>query len=340
MNWNYFIKRFGQAVLTLAATITLSFVLYHAMPGSPAESLKNVILSQQAASGSGTVDLERLNRMVSMYTNIQPDEPLHVQYYQYIHQIVIEGSLGTSIYENKPVTELIFERVPWSMFISVYALTIGYSLSILIGSVMAYTEKSRFDSVSSSIIIGLNSVPYYIVGLLLIYVLAIQNEFFPYGGRVGSNVAAGFNVTFMQSIIWHAVLPVVSMSMLGLGGALTMRGNAVRVLGEDYLRVATLRGLRRSRIATQYVGRNAILPMYTQFMIGIAGVFSSAVIVEQIFTYPGVGLLMYNAIQTQDYPLLMGSLIIFTTVTVIGIFIADVTYGFVDPRISAGGSDE
>lgn len=333
-------KRFGQAVLTLVATVTLSFVLYHAMPGSPAESLQNVILSQQASTGGGTVDIERLNRLVALYTNVQPDEPLYVQFYQYFSSIILEQDLGTSIYESKPVTTLIFERVPWSMFISVYAMVVGYSLSILIGAVMAFKEKSRFDSVSSTIIIGLNSIPYYIVGIILIYFLAIQYSMFPYGGRVSSSVDPGFNLAFMQSIVYHGALPILSMSMLGLGGALTMRGNSVRVLGEDYLRVASLRGLRDSRIATQYVGRNAILPMYTQFMIGIAGVFSSAVIVEQIFSYPGVGLLMYSAIQTQDYPVLMGSLIIFTTVTVIAIFIADITYGLVDPRISAGGSNE
>ncbi|MDS0300635.1 ABC transporter permease [Halogeometricum sp. S1BR25-6] len=340
MATNYLAKRFGQAILTLVATVTLSFVLYHAMPGSPTESLKNVILSQQAGTGGSTVNLERLNRLVALYTNVQPDQPLYIQFYQYFSSIIFEQDLGTSIYENKPVTALIFERVPWSMFISVYAMVVGYSLSIVIGAVMAFKEKSRFDSVSSVVLIGLNSVPYYIVGILLIYFFAIQMSWFPYGGRVSSSVTAGFNVPFMRSIVMHAALPILSMSMLGLGGALTMRGNSVRVLGEDYLRVAKLRGLRGSRIATQYVGRNAILPMYTQFMIGIAGVFSSAVIVEQIFSYPGVGLLMYNAIQTQDYPLLMGSLIIFTTVTVVAIFIADLTYGFVDPRISAGADNE
>lgn len=339
MATNYLVKRMGQGVLTLVATISLSFVLYHAMPGSPTESLKNVILSQ-AATGGSTVNIERLNRLVALYTNVQPDQPLYVQFYQYFSSIILEQDLGTSIYENKPVTTLIFERMPWSMFISVYAMVIGYTLSILIGAVMAFKEKSRFDSVSSSILIGLNSVPYYIVGILLIYFCAIQNSWFPYGGRVSSSVTPGFNVPFMESLVLHGALPIFSMSMLGLGGALTMRGNSVRVLGEDYLRVANLRGLRDSRIATNYVGRNAILPMYTQFMIGIAGVFSSAVIVEQIFSYPGVGQLMYSAIQTQDYPVLMGSLIIFTTVTVVAIFIADVTYGFVDPRISAGGDHE
>lgn len=336
MATNYFLKRVGQAALTFVATVSLSFVLYQAMPGGPVEALKNVILSQQATTG-GTVDLDRINRLVGLYTNVQPDQPLHVQFYQYFSNIILNQDLGRSIYQNKPVTALIFERIPWSMFISVYAMVLGYAGSILIGSLMAFKEKSRFDSVTSILMILLNSVPYYIVGIVLIYFVAIQYELFPYGGRVASGLTPGFNWVYMKSIAYHAALPVFSMSMLGLGGALTMRGNAVRVLGEDYLRVAHLRGLRGSRIATQYVGRNAILPMYTQFMIGIAGVLSSSVIVERIFSYPGVGQLMFKAIQVKDYPLLMGSLIIFTTVTIVAILIADLTYGLIDPRISAGG---
>ena len=340
MATNYFVKRFGQAVLTFVVTVSLSFVLYQAMPGGPAEALKNMVLSQQAASGGSTVDLERLNRLIALYTNVQPDQPIHVQFYQYFSSIILEQDLGRSIYKNEPVTALIFQRIPWSMFISIYAMVIGYSLSIVLGAVMAYKEKSRFDSISSTIVIALNSIPYYIVGIVLIFFLAIQWGWFPYGGRAASSVTPGFNLEFMESLVRHAALPVFSMSVLGFGGALTMRGNSVRVLGEDYLRVANLRGLRNSRIATQYVARNAILPMYTQFMIGIAGVFSSAVIVEQIFSYPGVGLLMFNAIQVQDYPLLMGSLIMFTSVTIVAILIADLTYGFIDPRISAGGQNE
>ena len=333
---SYFGRRVGQAVVTFLVTVTLSFVLYQAMPGGPVEALKNAILSQQAATG-GSVNLERINRLVGLYTNIQPDEPMHVQFYQYFSSIILEQDLGTSIYKNAPVTALIFQRIPWSMFISVYALAIGYAGSIVIGAVMAFKEKSRFDSTTSVLMIVLNSIPYYIFAILLILMVAIKVEIFPYGGRAASGLQPGFTWPYMKSIAYHAVLPILSMSVLGLGGALTMRGNAVRVLGEDYLRVANLRGLRSSRIATQYVGRNAILPMYTQFMIGIAGVFSSAVIVEQIFSYPGVGLLMYRAIMVRDYPLLMGSLIIFTTVTIVAILVADLTYGFIDPRISAGG---
>lgn len=339
MRGNYFVKRVAQAALTFFATVTLTFVLYRMMPGGPAEALKNVILQQQMGAGN-TINPARVERLVAQYTNLQSDAPMYKQYIQYMSSVFLEQDLGESLYENASVTSLLAERIPWSMLISVYAMVIGYTISIMLGAVMAFKEKSRFDSISSIVVIGLNSTPYYVVGILFIFFFGIQYEFFPTGGRIGLGVEAGFNIAFMQSIAYHAALPVLSMSVLGLGTALTMRGNSIRVLGEDYLRVAKLRGLRNSRIATQYVGRNAILPMYTQFMIGIAGVLSSSVIVEEIFSYPGVGLLVYDAIQVRNYPVLMGSLIVFTLVTVVAILIADLTYGFIDPRISSGGNDE
>lgn len=337
MNRNYFIRRLGQAVITFWATVTLTFVLYHMMPGGPVESMKNIILQQLMTEQGGAVDLDRIEQLVSLYANIRPDAPLYVQYLDFWRDLLINFDMGQSFSQQEPVVDLIAERVPWSMFVSVYSLVVGYTASILLGSAMAFKEKSRFDSIMSSIMVALQSTPYYIVALLLIYWVALQHPLFPTGGRLGAGVTEGFNLDFMLSVIHHAALPIISTSLLGITGAISLRGNAIRVLGEDYLRVAELRGLRPTRIATEYVGRNAILPMYTRFMIGIAGVLSSSVILEQIFSYPGMGLLMYNAINIRDYPLLMGSLIIFTTITIIGILIADLTYGYIDPRASGGG---
>lgn len=337
MNKRYVVKRIGQSILTFWATVTLSFLLYHMMPGGPAQAMENIILQNLAQSGE-TVDMDRIQRFVKLYTNIQPDAPVHIQYLNYWESILFHLDFGTSFSKQKPVLQLMANRIPWSMFISVYALAIGYSVSILLGSAMAFKEKSRFDSITSSILTFLQSTPYYIVAIVLVYFLAIQNNILPAGGRIGSQTEAGFNATFMLSLAEHAILPVLSMSVLGITGALSLRANAIRVLGEDYLRVADLRGLRPSRMATEYVGRNAILPMYTRFMIGIAAVISSSVILEQVFSYPGMGLLMFDAIQIRDYPLLMGSLIVFTSITITGILIADLTYGFVDPRAS-GGAD-
>lgn len=339
MHPRYVLKRTGQMVLTFFVTVTFTFVLYQSMPGGPAEAMRAMILAESGQVG-GSVDLDLLNEMVEHYANVNPDKPLYVQYYDYLHSLVLQGDMGTSIYQGEPVLDLILQRAPWTMFIGVYALALGYTVSLFLGAAMAYKERSLFDSISSIGVIFLNSVPYYIFAIVLVYVLGIELSLFPINGRYGTFVDPGFTLEYMGSVVWHATLPVVSMGILATGGALTMRGNAIRVLGDDYVRVAELRGLRRSRVAMQYVGRNSVLPLYTQFMIGIAGVLSSTVVVEEIFAYNGMGKLLYDAVLLHDYPVLMGTLIVFTTITLLAIYIADLTYGYIDPRISTGDSNE
>ena len=338
MNANYLVRRLGQAVLTFLIAVTLSFSLYQLMPGGPAEAMQAAILSNVGSSGS--VSIDRINQLVNVYTNVNPNQPVYVQYYNYISDIVLRGDFGKSFYKQAPVSQLILQRLPWTVFISMYALAIGYSLSIVFGVLSAYWETSRFDSVVSSAFTTLNSIPYYIVGVLFIYVFALQYPILPRGGRITPGLSLGFDFASMWSLLTHAAMPAISMGVLATSGVLTLRGNAIRVLGEGYVRVAELRGLRDSRIVTRYIGQNSILPMYTRFMTGIAGVLSSAVIVEQIFSYPGLGLLTFTAVKTQDYPLLMGTLIVFTSIAIVGILIADLTYGFIDPRISASGDNE
>jgi peptide/nickel transport system permease protein len=186
----------------------------------------------------------------------------------------------------------------------------------------------------------LNSVPYYVGGILMLSWLAYKFGWFPTGGRYPSGVTPGFNISFILGVAHHAALPIASGFIVGFGGAaLEMRGNSIRVMGENYLRVARLRGLSETRIAVRYVGRNSILPLYTKFMIGIAAIFSSSIIMEQIFRYPGMGWYTYDALALRDYPLLMGVLMLFSTVTVLGVLIADLTYGFIDPRASQGDQE-
>ncbi|HET7324230.1 MAG TPA: ABC transporter permease, partial [Halococcus sp.] len=158
---------------------------------------------------------------------------------------------------------------------------------------------------------------------------------------VNPELAAGFNWPYISSILYHAVLPLLSTTLVGWGGtALSMRGNSISILGEDYIRVARLRGLSRRRIALRYVARNAMLPMYTGIVLAIAFMLGGSVILEQIFTYPGVGYYLFLATVSRDYPLMMGGLIMISTAVVIGVLVADLTYSKIDPRASGEGQRE
>ncbi|WP_137290788.1 ABC transporter permease [Natronorubrum halophilum] len=336
----YYWERIGHALVTLVAVTTITFALFRLMPGNPADAMRADFERRLGGRGEAA-DPEVIDQMVQVHTGFDPDKPIHLQYVDYLQDIFIHQDFGQSIQYGDPVFDILFAAMPWSVFISVYGLAFGYMANILLGAAMAYKEGSRFDSYATVMATFLNSIPYYVGALLFLAFFAYKLGWFPGGGRYNTRIDAGLNPEFMWSIIHHGTLPIMSSFIVGFGGgALSMRGNSVRILGEDYLRVARLRGISSTRIATRYVARNAILPLYTQMMIGIAAVFSSSVVLEYIFTYPGVGWYTFDAIQMRDYPLLMGSFLFFTIITLIGILIAEFTYGIVDPRAGSGGQSE
>jgi peptide/nickel transport system permease protein len=187
-------------------------------------------------------------------------------------------------------------------------------------------------------LIFLNSIPYYIYAILLLFILGFQLDWFPIGARLPEGVEPGWTLEFVSGLLYHAALPILSLLIAGFGGrAIGMRGNSVRVMGEDYVRVAHLRGLKPSRITLSYIARNALLPMYTNLLIAIGFMFGGSVILEQIFNYTGVGYYLFSAISSRDYPLMMGAFLVITVAVVISILIGDLTYGLIDPRAGSGG---
>lgn len=338
--FEYYWKRIGHAFVTLISVTTITFVLFRMMPGNPAQAMRAQFEEQLGGSGQAA-DPEVIDQMVQVHTGFDPSKPMYIQYFEYMRDVILYQDFGQSIQYGEPVFDILFAAMPWSVFISVYGLALGYTANILLGAAMAYTEGSRFDNSMTVVTTFLNSIPYYVGAILFLAFFAYELRWFPGGGRYDTSLEPGLTIEFMSSIVHHGTLPIMSSFIVGFGGgALAMRGNSVRILGEDYLRVARLRGISSTRIATRYVARNAILPLYTQMMIGIAAVFSSSVVLEYIFTYPGVGWYTFDAINMRDYPLLMGSFLFFTIITLIGVLLAEFTYGIVDPRAGSGGQSE
>ena len=348
------VSRIGQGIVTFIAASTIAFVLFRMMPGGPVQAMTAQRYNQCVKSG-GHCDLEAIQRRVESIVNIDPNQPIPSAYVDFLIDLTLHQELGRSIMYNQPVFDLLITALPWSIFISLFGLTLGWTFNILWGAALAYKEGTFFDKAGTLFALAGNSTPYYVAAIIALAYFGFTLHWFPTGGRyppdlflslpiVGvvideSSVTPGFNVPFIVGVIWSAALPIFTGFILGVSG-LRMRGNSIRVMESDYIRVARLRGLSQTRIAQRYVARNAILPIYTAFMIGIAGVFSSSIITERIFTYPAVGWYTFNALVNRDYPLLMGAFLFFTGVTIAGIVIADLTYSLVDPRISGGGSDE
>lgn len=334
MNW--YLQRALQALFTIYLVITGTFVITQLLPGGPTDYLR----AQLQTQGSETYDEEQLDAIVEAYINVNPSKPIWEQYIDYMVAI-LQGDFGQSMWHSQPVTQLAMERLPWTVFLMANAITLTFAIGITMGALMAYSEGTRFDVSLSSVATFLTSVPYYIFAVLFVYVLAYQLSWFPTGGRMSPNTTPGLNLSFLAGIYYHAALPVASLVLTGAGGwALNMRGNSVRVMGEDFIRVAELRGLSRSKIAIRYVGRNAILPLYTNLLLAIGAMFGGAVILEEIFTYPGLGRLLFRSIGARDYPLMMGCFILITFAVIGALFIADITYGKIDPRVKSGERHE
>ena len=335
----YFLKRTGQAVFTAFVVVTLSFGLVRLMPGSPADQLRGQIIRNNPSMSQQEID-----RRVENYINIDVTAPLHEQYLDYVAGIV-SGDLGRSVSQNAPVSEILGQALPWTVFAFSIAILLMFVVGIALGAIMAYQEGSRFDVGTTGVGIVLNSTPNYVTALLFLYVFGFTLGWFPTSGHISSEVVpivdplrpvATFQ--FVADAAYHASLLIAAVVITGFGGvALAMRGNSIQVLGEDYLRVARLRGLSDTRIALRYVARNAILPMYTGLLLAFGGVIGGSAILEQVFTYPGLGYYIVAAVEARDYPLMMGGFVLITLAVVIGAYIADLTYGLVDPRVSTGG---
>lgn len=318
------LRRLGQAVFTVWAVLTLTFVLVRLMPGNPMGAMLRS-LEQQG------VDPARARRLVNLQLSIDPDKPLIPAYVDYMINMV-QGELGRSTFYQEPVIDVIARAAPWTLFVLSWGVFISFFIGMAIGALMAYWEGGKMDIGLTSWAVVMGSIPYYVLAILMLIFMAYRWGWFPTSGRYPVGTTPGLNADFIFGIGHHAALPVLSYLAASGIASLGMRGNSIRVLGEDYLRVARLRGLSDMTISTQYVARNAVLPLYTTFLVSIGEMFGGSIILEQVFQYRGLGWYMLRAVQNRDYPLMMGLFMVITFAVVIALVVADLTYGYVDPR--------
>lgn len=332
---HWLIKRVGQSLFTAWAAITITFFLIRFLPGGPMDFIKARLKRRYSNLPEEEVQ-KKIELLTEVYTNIQPNAPVHEQYIDYLFA-VLQGNFGQSFFFSASVSEVLARALPWTIFVMLCSLLLTFGIGVSLGAVMAYIEGSRADKLLTVASIASNSIPYFIAGLVLIYVLGYQYQLFPTGGRYNSSLSPDQTMPFIFSSLYHASLPIISIVVTGVGGwAVSMRGNSISELGEDYMYVGRLRGISPRRLAINYIGRNAVLPLYTGLMISIGFVFGGSVILERIFVYPGIGFRLVQAVNSRDYSLMMGAFLLITVAVIIGIFVADITYGLIDPRIRTG----
>jgi ABC-type dipeptide/oligopeptide/nickel transport system permease component len=327
----YLIGRVAQAAFTVWAVVSLAFVLIRFLPGSP----RTFLAAMAVGSGPGSPAVDTALEG-SAY---DPGTSILAQYVTYVSAL-LQGDFGQSLLNQEPVLDVILRTLPWTLFLIAVALPLTFALGISLGALMAYWEGTRFDVLTSIGATVLNAVPYYVAAILMLWPLGYLLGWFPTRGTHPPGTEPGLSVEFLLGALHHATLPILSLVITGFGFiALSMRANSVQVLGEGYVRVANLRGLADRTIAMQYVGRNAVLPLYTAFLIAIGFALGGTVVLEQIFQYRGLGLTFFRAVVSNDYPLMMAAFILITTLVVLGLLVADLTYGLIDPRAAADAGE-
>lgn len=329
----YYARRIGFFLLTLWAAITLNFLIPRIQGGDPAEAIVSRLTGQSQAIDPRQVEAIRL--MLGT-----PDEPLLQQYFDYLGTVV-RGEFGVSYsYFPYTVSHMISETLPWTLVLIGIVQLLAFVVGTLLGTWAAWRRNGTFDSIITTTSSFFGTLPYFWIALLMIYIFAFELGWFPDGGGFAGEETPGWNWGFIKSAAYHSILPALSLLITApIGWIMSQRNTMVQTLGEDYTRLARAKGLSERRIALTYAARNAILPNVTGFAISLGGIVGGSILVEQIFNYPGMGRLMFEAIGNRDYPL-MQTVFLFTTVGVLTAnFLVDMLYGLIDPRVRRGGTN-
>ncbi len=330
MYWGYVARRLGIMLLVVFLAVSINFALPRMMPGDPIQAQ----LSQLLASGGGSGDI---SAMVEAYQQrFGLDQPIWSQYLAY-WQSLFRLDLGFSL-TNYPerVDAAITNSLPWTLGLLGVATAVSFTVGTLLGGVMGWPRTPRWVKSFGSGVVLLSSVPYFLIGMILLYLFAIVFRWFPAGGGMPFGLNAGFNLETFGGVLWHGTLPALSIIIAEIGAwAIGMRGMLVSVLGEDYITLAEAKGNKPRRILNRYGMRNALLPQLTKLAMTLGHIVSGAILVEVIFSYPGVGFRLYQAIQSKDYFVIQGIVLLLSVSIAVAMFILDLIYPLIDPRITA-----
>jgi len=319
------LRRLGFFVLTLWAALTLNFLLPRLMPGNPALAMM--------AKFHGELTPQSLKALEILF-GVNSRASLPSQYVSYLHQVVT-GNFGTSLdFYPASVTSVIGSAIWWTLGLVGVSTVLAFALGTGLGIVAAWRRGGRLDSVLPPVFVIASAVPYFWVAMVLVLVFGISLHWLPYvGGYNVTGATPGLTLSFIGDVLSHSILPALSLVITTIGTwILTMRNTMITTLAEDYVRMARAKGLPGRRIMLDYAARNAILPNLTGFAMSLGFVVSGAILIEYVFNYPGVGFMLLQAVQGEDYPLMQALFLLITVAVLVAILIADIATAVLDPR--------
>lgn len=323
----YILRRLGFYLAALAVAITINFFLPRLLPGDPAA----IILGTSA----GKLDpnsLQQVREALGL-----SDAPLPQQFVLYLSHL-FQGDLGTSYtYFPAPVTTVISNGLVWTLLLGSVSLILSFILGNLIGIIGSWKRGGLLDTFAPPILILIGSFPAFFLALGLLYFFGVKGHLLPIGHAYNTRIHPGFDWKFISSVLEHLVLPAATSILLSIGGwAIGMRNVMVGVLSDDYVTMAEAKGLKQSRIMFKYAARNAMLPGITGFGIALGAILSGQILIETVFSYPGLGFMLINAVGGRDYPLMQGLFMMITVAILAANFLVDILYTRLDPRVRAG----
>ena len=330
MPLNYLLKRLGVFLIIVWAGITINFIMPRLAPVNP---IQERLLQAVSFGGAGKSDMEAVVRTYEARFGL--DQPLWKQYLRYIGD-VLRLDFGVSI-ANFPsrASDIILRALPWTLGLLSTATLIAFALGTLLGALLAWPRAPALLHYLAAPLLALSAIPYYLLGLGLVFLLGFTLRAFPLGGGFTLGTLPSASLTYAIDIIYHSVVPALSIVLSSVGfWALSMRGMMVTVQGEDYVNYARARGLKNRDIFLRYALRNALLPQTTALALAMGYVVSGAVLVEVVFAYPGVGTVLYRAVQTFDYTVIYGVVIMIIFSIALVTLILDLIYPLLDPRIA------
>jgi peptide/nickel transport system permease protein len=309
--------------LTFWVAITVNFLLPHFMPGNPIQTMIGKLQGQVTAQEINAIRLSfggGLNR------------PLISQYFTYLAQLS-HGNLGTSLTLGAPVSTVLREAVPWTLGLIGTALILSFFIGTACGALLGWTRGSRLDSFIPTATF-FQAIPYFFLATVMLLVFASNLKWFPINDAYdqGSGLLPSFTWTYIASVLRHGELPVISIVLSSVAGwMLGMRNMMITMVAEDFVLMSIAMGLPKRKVIWT-AARNAVLPSIANLALAIGLVVSGALLVELVFNYPGVGDLLLNAVQSQDYPLIQGIFLCITLGVLVANLLADLFYLMLDPR--------
>ena len=320
----YVLSRLGFYLVAAWASLTMNFVLPRLAPGDPAASL--------LARSGNQLTVEQINAIKTLYG--VSDAPLWIQYGSYVRDL-FHGNLGISItFFPTPVAHVIGSALVWTLVLGLSALLLGFLTGVSLGILVAWRRSGIADSILTPSFVFVGAIPYFWLAMCALYIFGLTLNWYPINHAYSTDAIPSFTLSFIGDLAFHAVLPVLTIVVASVGGwLLVMRSTMISVLSEDYVTMAVAKGLRPMRVAVVYGARNALLPTVTSGGLSLGFIVSGALLTEIVFSYPGLGYLMYSAVEGLDYPLMQGLLLIITIGVLVANFLVDLVYVALDPTV-------